>query len=133
MSRPAHEPTEEGRRTVKAMAAFGIPHIDIARALGISAPTLRRHYRGELQTGQTVATAKVAQNLFRIATGDGRGAVQAAIFWLKCRAGWRDTTVDDAMPSRRLGKKERAELESRTAGEGTEWEDLLTTPLVART
>jgi hypothetical protein len=132
MSRPAHEPTEESRRTVKAMAAFGIPHIDIARALGISAPTMRRHYRGELQSGGILATAKVAQNLFRIATGDGRGTVQAAIFWLKCRAGWRDSAAGDGMPSRQLGKKERAELESRTAGEGTDWEDLLKTPPTGR-
>ena len=34
----------------------------------------------------------VAGNLFRIATSEGAGAVTAAIFWLKTRAGWREPT-----------------------------------------
>jgi hypothetical protein len=37
------------------------------------------------------ANAKVAENLYRKATGEGREAVIAAIFWLKARAGWRET------------------------------------------
>jgi hypothetical protein len=32
----------------------------------------------------------VAGNLFRIATSEDPGAVTAAIFWLKTRAGWRE-------------------------------------------
>jgi hypothetical protein len=32
----------------------------------------------------------VAENLFRKATGEGREAVTAAIFWLKARAGWKE-------------------------------------------
>ena len=31
-------------------------------------------------------------NLYRKATGDGREAVIAAIFWLKTRAGWKEIT-----------------------------------------
>jgi hypothetical protein len=41
----------------------------------------------ELDTGHIKASAKVAGNLYRIATGSGREAVTAAIFWLKVRAG----------------------------------------------
>jgi hypothetical protein len=29
---------------------------------------------------------------YRKATGEGRESVTAAIFWLKCRAGWREIT-----------------------------------------
>ena len=41
------------------------------------------------------ANAKVAENLYRKATGEGREAVIAAIFWLKTRAGWRETNVHE--------------------------------------
>ena len=35
----------------------------------------------------------MAENLYRKATGEGREAVTAAIFWLKTRAGWQETTA----------------------------------------
>lgn len=62
----------------------------VAAALGIEEKCLRRHYRDELDVGLAEANTAVAGNLFRIATGDGPGAVTAAIFWLKTRAGWRE-------------------------------------------
>jgi hypothetical protein len=37
----------------------------------------------------------VAENLYRKATGEGREAVTAAIFWLKARAGWRETQIHE--------------------------------------
>ena len=73
------------------MAAYGVPELNIARVVGIDAKTLRKHYREELDTGQTKATAKVAESLYRKATTDGHQSVTAAIFWLKTRGGWRET------------------------------------------
>jgi len=72
------------------MASYGIPQPDIARVIGCDPKTLRKHYRDELDTGETKANAMVAQNLFRKATGDGRESVTAAIFWLKTRARWSE-------------------------------------------
>lgn len=72
------------------MAGYGIPEADIAGVMGIDPKTLRKHYRSELDHGHTKANARVAENLFRKATGEGREAVTAAIFWLKARAGWRE-------------------------------------------
>ena len=60
------------------MAAFGVPEANIARVVGIDAKTLRKHYRDELDTGQTKATAKVAESLFRKATTDGPQSVNSA-------------------------------------------------------
>ena len=37
----------------------------------------------------------MAENLYRKATGEGREAVIAAIFWLKTRTGWRETSVHE--------------------------------------
>lgn len=77
------------------MAGYGVPEADIAGVLAIDPKTLRKHYRSELDHGHVKANAKVAENLYRKATGDGREAVIAAIFWLKTRAGWKETTVQE--------------------------------------
>ena len=77
------------------MAGYGVPETDIAGVIGIDPKTLRKHYRSELDHGHVKANAKVAENLFRKATGDGRESVIAAIFWLKTRAGWKETMVQE--------------------------------------
>lgn len=98
MARPAFQPTHDQRKLVEQLAAFGIPHADICSMVltpagkPISEPTLRKHFATELATGALKANVKVAQNLFRIATGEGKGAVTAAIFWLKTRGHWKETT-----------------------------------------
>jgi hypothetical protein len=91
MARPRHQPELAQRRQVEAMAGYGVREADIARVLGIDPKTLRKHYREELDLGHVKANAKVAENLFRKATGEGREAVVAAMFWLKTRAGWKET------------------------------------------
>jgi hypothetical protein len=73
---------------IETMASFGATEDDLARCLNICPKTLRRHYRDELDRGHIRANAKVVEALFRAATGDGREAVTAAIFWLKARANW---------------------------------------------
>lgn len=95
MGRPAHRPDDSQRRQVEALAGYGIPEADIAGVVGVDAKTLRKHYRNELDHGHTKANARVAENLYRKATGDGREAVIAAIFWLKTRAKWKETTVQE--------------------------------------
>jgi hypothetical protein len=77
------------------MAAYGIPEAHIATVIEIDPKTLRRHYRKELSTGHIKANTKVAENLYRKATGDGRESVVAAIFWLKTRARWKETTIHE--------------------------------------
>ena len=91
MARPRHQPDPVLRRQVEAMAGYGVPEADIAGMIGIDPKTLRKHYRQELDQGHTKANIRVAENLFRKATGEGREAVTAAIFWLKARAGWKET------------------------------------------
>jgi hypothetical protein len=67
----------------------------IAGLIGIDPKTLRKHYRQGLDHCHTKANARVAENLFRKATGDGRESVTAAIFWLKARARWKETTLNE--------------------------------------
>ena len=91
----ASRPLSAQRSQVEAMAGYGVPEGDIARVLDVPADYLREHFRKELDSGQIKANTKVAENLYRKATGEGREAVTAAIFWLKTRAGWKETAVHE--------------------------------------
>ena len=69
--------------------------------LGVSKPTLRKHCGSELDTGGTRANSKVADFLFygicggtgKPAFKDERARVTAAIFWMKTRGGWSETST----------------------------------------
>lgn len=88
MPKVPHIPTEKSRAEVLALAGFGTKHGDIARYIGISENTLRKNYREELDTGSIKANSAVAKTLYKLAIeGDSR----SCMFWLKTRAGWRET------------------------------------------
>jgi hypothetical protein len=94
MPRTAFVPTQEHRRIVKLAAAFGIPQAQIAVMVGLRAEkTLRKHFRSELDRGAAEAILQVAQSLFKLATV--RGNASAAMFFLKCRGGWRERPVSE--------------------------------------
>jgi hypothetical protein len=85
------------------MARYGIPEAEISRAVGISEPTLRKHFRGELDTGLTKANAQVGEFIFSTIIGlpipgrppvtDERARATLAVFWAKTRMGWKETAV----------------------------------------
>ena len=95
MARPARQPDDLKRRQVEALAGYGVPEAEIAALVGVDAKTLRKHYRHELDHGHSKANAKVAENLYHMALGQGREAVTAAIFWLKARARWKEVSVHE--------------------------------------
>ena len=92
MGRPAHEPTQEQKDTAKRLSALGVPHEDIAKRLKISADTLVKYYHEELDEGRIDANAVIAGTLFQQAK---KGNTAAAIFWLKTRARWKETQVNE--------------------------------------
>jgi len=111
MSRPAHKPDPVNRRQVEAMAGYGVPEADIARVLGIDPKTLRRHYRDELDTGTIKANSRIAESLYRKATGEGPQSVTACIFWLKTRAQWREAPQShEVAVSNELNEMSREQL-----------------------
>lgn len=98
MSRPKFVPTDLHRTTVRSLAAYGIPHEQIANMIGLrSAKTLRRHFREELTHGSIEATAQVSQTLYQMATSGEEPA--CTIFWMKTRAGWREKQSSEIKPS----------------------------------
>jgi hypothetical protein len=88
------------------MAAYGIPETDISRVVNIDPKTLRKHYRDELDLGETKANAQVAGFLFNSAKN---GNVSAQIFWLKTRARWRETPLE-LKHSGAIGRKDLSQL-----------------------
>lgn len=82
-----YEPSDADRQKVLAMAAHGMPHRDIAEAMAMGVKTLRRHFLHELENASTIVHGKVVRSLVSSAV---QGNVQAQMFWLKCRAGWKE-------------------------------------------
>jgi hypothetical protein len=80
---------------VEALAGYGLSVTQIAKVLRVDADLLTEACAYELETGLLKANAKVAENLYRKATGDGRESVTAAIFWLKTRAAWKETNIHE--------------------------------------
>jgi len=115
--RPSYVVVDADRSKVKTMAGMGLDPSEIALVMGVSAPTVRKYFRHELASGTAQATVSVAQSLYAQAMGirdpDGTMAVKpnvvAAIFWLKCRAGWKEDGDS-------LGKKEVQTERARKAG-----------------
>jgi predicted ArsR family transcriptional regulator len=87
-----HIPDEKSRLLVKSLSAVGIRYIDIAQKLDITDDTLRKHYKKELEDGRIDANASIGNTLFQQAKN---GNTSAAIFWLKTRAGWKETSVTE--------------------------------------
>jgi hypothetical protein len=86
MAQAPHVPTAETRAQATRLSALGIPQADIATLVGVSLPTLHKHYRAELDAGMAEANATVAGRLFAMTETN----VAAAIFWTKVRMGWSE-------------------------------------------
>lgn len=92
--RPKFEPTAEQRQNVENLAALGVPHDCIvefvrdADGRPVSLPTLTKHFKTELKMGRVKANLKIAQRLYAKADA---GDAASIFFWMKTRAGWRET------------------------------------------
>lgn len=120
------------------MAAYGVPHLDIARIIGVSRPTLEKHYPDELDLGTTRMISAVAGRLYSIGMRTetveqpgpngtvrlvevplvDRSTVAALIFILKARGGWRETSVLEVKPGEKpFEEMTNEELEAYVAAE----------------
>lgn len=90
-------PIPKVQELVMTLSGFGLTVDQIALVLTvqgykISKRTLLRYYAEDHAAGTVVASVKVAQNLYTLATTPDPKCIPAAIFWLKTRARWREQT-----------------------------------------
>lgn len=134
--RPSFRPTRANRDTVAGLAGGGMRHEDIAIAIGISTPTLRKHFEAELSQGAAQKRAAVLLALQRKAL---EGNVSAAKAYLAVEPefyvpGSTATAAPAPAPvaeapspalAQPLGKKEAAQAAAKTAQLGTGWDGIL--------
>lgn len=147
--RPAHKPTAATKMKVSVCAGSGkMTHQEIAIVLGISVPTLEKHYQYELSVGALTRRAEVLAGVYKAAK---RGSSSAAKVFLANEIpmavppeGVGDGAVMPSQPAAgaasapapishapkapAVGKKEQANIDAVTAQAGTDWEDLLKRP-----
>jgi hypothetical protein len=90
---PAYEPTPADRATVKNLVVCGYTRDQIARCIGshgISENTLRKHFSRELEISKAEIDAFATSNLVGLMRTGNLGAL---CFYLKCRAGWQETSA----------------------------------------
>lgn len=91
--RPPYKPTEKDRGIVEGMAASGIPHLDIAKTLGIARLTLEKHYREELDVSHIKANYQVSRVAHQMAVSGLHPSM--TIWWEKTRMGYREKTITE--------------------------------------
>ena len=134
--RPPHEVTPRNRNKVMLLLALGWAPPRIAATLGVTMPTLRKHYFSELRSRAVMLDRLKAKHLTALVDQVNDGNVQAikelgrlldradaALFGIGS-----DDEEDAPEPQRGLGKKEAAAIAATTAGKGTEWGDDLLPP-----
>lgn len=138
--RPEHEPSDENRMKIMLLLSLGETNKDIAAALGISQPTLRRHYFQLLSTRRIARKqldATVWVKLYeKVLAGDvsaikefNKKLDKHDVAELSANFGGK-AERKPAAPKKEpaLGKKEIARLEAVNAADGTDWGDDLLVP-----
>lgn len=118
MPQAPHKPTAETRKVAHTLAGYGIKQEIICKALGISLPTLHKHYRDELDKGDAQGQGKIGEALFQKAM---KGDTAALIFLAKVRLDFKETsrhehTGADGGPIRTSEDSPRERVERRLAG-----------------
>ncbi len=122
--RPEYAPTKAIRKRVAIAAGAGMSHEEIAIGLGISRPTLEKHFEYELSHGAYAKRLEVLEAMHKAAA---KGNVSAAREYLSVSpraSAPPPAPVEEGEPPA-LGKKDQAKADAKTAGAGTEWGELL--------
>jgi len=94
VTKPPYKRTAEDAEVVSMMAAIGTSQENIARCVGggIDVKTLTKYYRDEIDTAWIKANVKVGGAMYNKAVS---GDVGAQKYWMGCRAGWKETSVNE--------------------------------------
>lgn len=84
--RPSWKPSDQQRANVRMLASEGIPQETIARVVGVSKSTLKRHCPEELHLGTLTANARLVAVAFDMAISGEHPEMTR--FLLRCKMGW---------------------------------------------
>lgn len=130
VGRNEHVATAQNVSRVRQLVIAGWTTDDIAQELGISRPTLRKHYLPDVKKGRVVAMSELkAKTIARLdkAADDGNVAAMKELLRIV-----NDEEINDGIGAPQqtaaepqLGKKEQAQRAAQNAHEGTGWNQLL--------
>lgn len=127
--RPQHVATSENRNKVMMLLAAGWTVVRIAKALGISAPTLREHYFSELQMRAVAYDRVKAQRFSMLFEQMKAGSVPAHKEFDRMlqreHLALAEARMRKAPKKEQVGKKQAREAAAPEAHKDTPWEGLL--------
>lgn len=124
MARPEFEPSDEQRTIVALAAGGGMSHEEIALGIGVDRKTLEKHFVRELCEGAYVKRIEALVGLHAAAK---KGNASAAREYLarQPQLAAPPPIEPPAKKPEKVGKKEQADRDARTAADGTDWHELL--------
>lgn len=129
--RPRYQATDKDRNKVKMLLALGWGNQRIANALDVSLATLKRYFRADLKIRDVMRDRLVARQ-FEIALEQANAGNMTALKLLDQMMDKNDRMYaerrleraqSDDDPKVKLGKKERAAIEAKEAGDSDAWGD----------
>lgn len=124
MGRPEFRVTPAIRRKVEQCVAAGMSHQKIGLVLGIDRHTVEKHFREELDRGSALIQAE-AMGLLLEAARKGNVSAQKKLFEVASASAaaqevktWME---GDGKKAEKIGKKEQAQRDAQSAGEGSDW------------
>ncbi|KFB10346.1 hypothetical protein [Nitratireductor basaltis] len=113
--RPEFEPSDEQREKVRVLRASGMSQEEIAEALDISVPTLRKHFSFELKIGSAKVTADVLMARYRSAMGGNVSAQNKMLEQLGAATAEQKVKQRETKAPK-LGKKEEQQIAAQNVG-----------------
>ena len=95
-------PTKAEREEVARLISVGITQDQVAMVIGITKPTLEKHFRDELDTAMITAHGKIGKKIFALAMA---GDKILLMFYAKTQMGWKETNVFEGNPDAPLAIK----------------------------
>jgi hypothetical protein len=120
--RPSFKPTDKQRLMVSVAAGAGCTQDAIAVAVGVTKPTLLKHFAVELTSGAQARRIEVIHGLYDAAKAGSAAAAKAYLAQGIKPTESQPTEPDVPLPE---GKKAQANANAKVNHKGTSWEQLL--------
>jgi len=114
--RPEYAPTDDEREKVRVLKAGGMSNEAIAEAVGISEPTLRKHFSSELDRGTAKVRADLLMARYRSAMGGNVAAQNKMIEQVAASQAQEKRSPEKREKREKLGKKEERQVAAQNVG-----------------